>query len=133
MIRPAGAINLIWQAAVQPPTPEPFHAERREPRSQTEMTFAICGLASTGRFFVEHSSTVNVSRSGCCLRLHTRPLAGSALALRVVPGGPPLPDGASQLLFQLAWLRPEGDSWLIGAFVLGKVGLSCLAFPPNTL
>jgi hypothetical protein len=133
VIRPAGAINFTPQAASLTPVPDPCRAERREPRSQTELTFAICGLASTGRFFVERSSTVNVSRSGCCLRLHTRPLAGSALALRVVPGGPLLPDGASQLLFQVAWLRPEGDSWLIGAFVLGKVGLSRLAFPPNTL
>lgn len=133
MIRPAGAINLTSQAASQTSAPEPFRAQRREPRSQTELTFVICGLASTGRFFVEHSSTVNVSGSGCCLRLRTRPLAGSALALRIVPGGPFLPDGASQLLFQLAWLRPEGDNWLIGAFVLGKVGISRLAFPSNTL
>ena len=133
MTRPAGAINLTWQAAAQAPAPEPLRAERREPRSQTKLTFAVCGLASTGRLFVELSSTVNLSRSGCCLRLRTRPLVDSAVALRVVPGGTSLPDGTSQLLFQIAWLRQDGDDWLIGAFVLGKVDLSRLAFPLDTL
>ena len=133
MIRPARAIDLTPQSADQTPVPGPLRATRREPRSHAALTFAVCGLASTGRFFVEISSTVNISRSGCCLRLHTRPLADSALALRVVPGGTSLPGGTSQLLFQLAWLRPEGDGWLVGAFVLGEVDLSRLAFPSDTL
>jgi hypothetical protein len=43
--------------------PGSFSSTRREPPSATELTFAACGLSSTGRFFVEPCSTVNVSRS----------------------------------------------------------------------
>jgi len=109
-----------------------FRTARREARSSAELTFAVCGLALNGRFFVELCSTVNISRSGCCLRLRTRPQTDSALVLRAVPGGTSLPEGISQLLFQLAWLRPEADGWLIGAFALGEADLCRLAFPSYT-
>jgi hypothetical protein len=134
--RPARATSLAPQAADQTsgraPVAEPFRSTRREPRSSAGLTFAVCGLASSGRFFVELCSTVNISRSGCCLRLRTRPQTDSALALRAVPGGTPLPEGTSQLLFQLAWLRPDDDGWLIGAFALGEADLSRLVFPSYT-
>ncbi len=145
MVRPARAINFPLRAANQAagrasgqssdgaPEPEPFRSTRHEPRSAAELTFAVCGLSFNGRFFVELCSTVNVSRSGCCLRLHTRPQTDSALVLRAVPGGTALPEGISQLLFQLAWLRPDDGGWLIGAFALDKADLSRLAFPPHTL
>jgi hypothetical protein len=101
----------------------PVRTARREPRSETALTFAVCGLTSSGRFFVELSSTVNVSHSGCCLWLHTCPQADSALALREAPGGASLPKGASQVLFQVAWLRPQAGGWLVGAFALGQADL----------
>jgi hypothetical protein len=101
----------------------PVRTARREPRSETALTFAVCGLASSGRFFVELSSTVNASHSGCCLWLHTCPQAGSALALREAPGGASLPKGAPQVLFQVAWLRPQAGGWLVGAFALGQADL----------
>ena len=132
MIRPARAATLSPKAAGQIAGARPFRPTRREPRSSTELTFAVCGLTSSGKFFVELCSTVNISRSGCCLRLRTRPQADSALALRAVPGGSSLPEGTSQLLFQLAWLRPDDGGWLIGAFALGEADLSRLAFPSYT-
>lgn len=132
MFRPARAASFELQAASQMPSGEHFRSTRREARSSAELTFAVCGLAASGRFFVELCSTVNISRSGCCLRLRTRPQNDSALALRAVPGGTPLPEGTSQLLFQLAWLRPDDDGWLIGAFALGEADLSRLAFPSHT-
>jgi hypothetical protein len=89
-------------------------------------------LASTWRFFVELCHTVNISRSGCSLLLRTRPQTDSALVLRAVPGGTSLPEGTSQLLFQLAWVRRADDGWLLGAFALSKVDLCRLAFPPYT-
>ena len=125
-------MSFVPQAADQMREAGAFSSTRREPRSRAELTFAVCGLASTGRFFVELCSTVNVSRSGCCLWLRTRPQADSALALRAVPGGTSLPAGTSQLLFQLAWLRPADGGWLIGAFALGEADLCRLAFPPYT-
>jgi hypothetical protein len=132
VVRPARAARMIAQAAYRMPGAAPFGSTRREPRSSAELSFAVCGLAASGRFFVELCSTVNISRSGCCLRLRTRPLTDSALALRAVPGGASLPEGISQLLFQLAWLRPADDGWLIGAFALGEADLSRLAFPSYT-
>jgi hypothetical protein len=129
MIREVQAMSLAPQAADPRPGATRFRSTRREPRSSAELTFAVCGLTMSGRFFVELCSTVNISRSGCCLRLRTRPQAGSALALRAVPGGTSLPEGTSQLLFQLAWLRPEADGWLIGASALGEADLCRLAFP----
>ena len=120
----------------------PVRTARREQRSDAVLTFAVCGLASSGRFFVELSSTVNVSRSGCCLLLRTCPQADSALALREAPGGASLPKGASQVLFQVAWLRAEAGGWLVGAFALGQADLlsgsrrdfsrADLAFPSRT-
>jgi len=101
----------------------PVRTARREERSETVLTFAVCGLASSGRFFVELSSTVNVSHSGCCLWLRTCPQADSALALREAPGGASLPKGASQVLFQVAWLRPQAGGWLVGAFAMGQADL----------
>jgi len=40
-----------------------------------------------------------------------------------MPGGTSLPKGTSQLLFQLAWVRPVEGGWLIGAFALSKIDL----------
>ena len=140
MIRPARVMSFMAQPTNQAsaqasdgaPGAEPFRSTRRESRTPAELTFAVCGLASSGRFFVELCSTVNVSRSGCCLTLRTRPQTDSALVLRAVPGGTSLPEGTAQLLFQLAWVRPAEDGWLIGAFALGKVDLWRLAFPTYT-
>jgi hypothetical protein len=64
--------------------------------------------------------------------LRTRPQTDSAIALRAVPGGTSLPEGTAQLLFQLAWVRPDQGGWLVGAFALGKTDLRALAFPSNT-
>ena len=139
VIRPARLMGLVPQAMNQAPrgmnqVPDEssFTSTRHEPRSTAALTFAVCGLASSGRFFVELSRTVNISRSGCSLLLHTRPQTDSALVLRAVPGGTSLPDGTTQLLFQLAWVRPANDGWLIGAFALSKVDLCRLAFPAYT-
>lgn len=132
MIRPARAASMVAQGAGQIAGAGRFRSTRCEPRSCAALTFAVCGLASSGKFFVELCTTVNISRSGCCLRLRTRPQADSALALRAVAGGTSLPEGTSQLLFQLAWLRPDEGGWLIGAFALGEADLSRLAFPSHT-
>jgi len=136
VIHPAGSANFMPQAANQAADrarrAESFSSTRCEPRSAAQLTFAVCGLASSGRFFIELCSTVNISRSGCCLWLRTRPLMDSALVLRAVPGGTSLPAGTSQLLFQLAWVHPGEGGWMIGAFALGESGLWRLAFPSYT-
>jgi hypothetical protein len=136
VIHPARGMSPMLQAAAQAsdqaPGAGPYRSTRREPRSSAVLTFAVCGLTSSGRFFVELCSTINISRSGCCLRLRTRPQADSALALRAVAGGTSLPAGTSQLLFQVSWMRPDEGGWLIGAFALGEADLCRLAFPSYT-
>ena len=132
MIHRMQAMSLAPQTTDPMRGAAPLRSTRREQRSSAELTFAVCGLSASGRFFVELCSTVNISRSGCCLRLRTRPQSDSALALRAVPGGTSLPEGTSQLLFQLAWLRPEADGFLIGASALGDADLCRLAFPSYT-
>jgi hypothetical protein len=136
VLRPGWTIGMVPLAASEPLAfaagPGASSPTRREPRSSTQLTFAACGLSSGGRFFIELCSTLNVSRSGCCLRLHTQPQNNSALVLRAVPGGTALPQGTSQLLFQLAWIRPVEDGWRVGAFALSKVDLLRLASPFST-
>jgi hypothetical protein len=102
--------------------------DRREQRADVHLAVTTYGFAVSGKLFVEHCSTRNVSHSGCCLRLQTRPQADSALALRLLRWGI-ASKSASQLLFQVVWLRPDGDGWLVGASALGAADLYCLAFP----
>ena len=101
---------------------------RREQRSDFQLPLTVYGFATTGKLFVELCSTRNVSHSGCCIRLQTRPQADSALALRPLRWGMSS-KGAAQFLFQIAWVRPDGDGWLIGLSSLGAEDLYCLAFP----
>jgi hypothetical protein len=68
VIRPARLMGLVPQAVNQaprgmnqPPDESSFTSTRHEPRSAAALTFAICGLASSGRFFVELSRTVKQS------------------------------------------------------------------------
>jgi hypothetical protein len=141
VIRPARLASLSSRALNEVPIQaasggtaggEPLRATRREPRTPAALTFAVCGLTLGGRFFVELCSTVNISPSGCCLKLRTRPQTDSAFVLRAVPGGTSLPEGTSQLLFQLAWLRASDDEWLIGAYALSEIDLRSLVFPSHT-
>jgi hypothetical protein len=107
---------------------QPQHTERREQRSDVQLAVTVYGFATTGKLFVEHCSTRNVSHSGCCIRLRTQPQADSALALRPLRWGISS-KGTSQLLFQVAWLRQDGDGWLVGASSFGSADFYCLAFP----
>ena len=139
MARPAWLIGMAGGKARPAANELNAHAagpgsssSQRDPRVSTALTFVVCGLSSSGRFFAELCSTVNISRTGCCLQLHTQPQSNSALALRAVPGGTALPEGISQLLFQLAWVRPVEGGWQIGAFALTKVDLFRLTSPYST-
>ena len=101
---------------------------RSEKRSEVRLAVTVYGFATTGKLFVEHCATRNVSRSGCCIHLQTRPQADAALALRLLRWGLSA-KAASQLLYQIVWIRKDGDGWLIGASSLGPADLYSLAFP----
>jgi len=116
---------------VHPPG-HPHRSERRERRSPLSVLLKICGFSTSGRIFSELASTRNISRSGCCIRLRTQPLGNAALAVQVVPREGPLPDGGPQLLYQVAWLRQQGQGWDVGLFALGKTDLLQVAFAPHS-
>lgn len=102
--------------------------ERAEKRSEVRLAVTVYGFATTGKLFVEHCATRNVSHSGCCIHLQTRPQADAALALRLLRWGLSA-KGASQLLYQIVWVQKDGDGWLVGASSLGPADLYSLAFP----
>ena len=102
--------------------------ERAEKRSEVRLAVTVYGFATTGKLFVEHCATRNVSHSGCCIHLQTWPQADAALALRLLRWGLSA-KAASQLLYQIVWIRKDGDGWLIGASSLGPADLYSLAFP----
>ena len=109
-------------------TSEQRSETRSEKRSEVRLAVTVYGFATTGKLFVEHCATRNVSHSGCCIHLQTRPQADAALALRLLRWGLSA-KGASQLLYQIVWVQKDGDGWLVGASSLGPADLYSLAFP----
>ena len=101
---------------------------RSERRSDARLAVTVYGFATTGKLFIEHCSTRNVSHSGCCIHLRTLPQADTALALRLLRWGLSA-KGAAQLLYQVVWVQKDGDGWLVGASSLGPADLYSLAFP----
>ena len=110
----------------------PRRATRREQRADADLPLTVCGFRADGRLFCEVSSTRNVSRSGCRIHLRTHPQPDTALALRVIPDDTAMIQQATQLLFQVVWLEPEGEGWAVGATALGDADLYHLAFPSRT-
>jgi hypothetical protein len=108
----------------------PQRSERRERRSPLSVLIKICGFSANGRIFSELAGTRNISRSGCCIRLRTQPLERAALAIQVVPREGPLPEGGRQLLYEVAWLEQQDESWDVGLVALGDTDLLQLAFEP---
>jgi hypothetical protein len=117
--------------ALPNPPGHPNRSERRERRSPLSVLLKICGFSAAGRIFSEVASTRNISPSGCCVRLRTQPLQDTALALQVIPREGPLPVGGPQMLYQVAWVRPEGQAWELGLLALGKTDLLQVAFAPH--
>ena len=107
----------------------PSHrSERRERRCPLSVLLKVCGFDAGGRIFSELTSTLNISRSGCCVRLAREPLRNTALALRVIPHEGPAPQGGTQMLYEVAWLRPREQGWDVGLFALGRTDLLQGAF-----
>jgi hypothetical protein len=101
----------------------PLRSERRERRFPLSIPLLIFGFDAGCRLFRDAVSTLNISRSGCCLRMRKRPMVDSVLAVRVVPREGPVPDHP-RFLYQVAWFRQEGESWMVGAFALGDADLA---------
>jgi len=104
---------------------------RSEGRSDVQLAVTVYGFVTTGKLFVEHCSTRNVSHSGCCVHLRTQPQADTALALRLLRWGLSA-KRAAQLLYQVVWIQKDADGWLVGASSLGPADLYSLAFPAKS-
>jgi PilZ domain len=111
---------------------EPRRSERRERRSPLAVLLRVCGFSASGRLFSEIASTRNISPAGCCVRLRTRPLAQTTVAVQVIPRDGPVPEGGSQMLYQVAWVAPQGQSWDVGLLALSDRDLLRVAFASFT-
>jgi len=118
------------QDCLEPTEIGPLRSDRAERRFSISIPLLVFGFDAGCRLFRDAVSTVNISRAGCCIRLATRPLVDSVLAVRVVPREGPVPD-YPRFLYQVAWFRREGDGWLVGAFGLGGTDLAKVAFGAN--
>jgi hypothetical protein len=114
------------------PLGNPHRSGRRERRSPLSVLLRICGFSANGRIFSEVVGTRNISPSGCCLRLRTRPLGHAVLALQVIPREGLSPNGGAQMLYQVAWLQPHGHFWDVGLAALGRTDLLRVAFASPT-
>ena len=108
----------------------PRSSQRRERRFPVSIPLLVCGFGPGCHLFRELVSTFDISRAGCRIRLQTRPMKDSVLALRLVPREGPILD-SPQLLYQVAWFLPEGDRWNVGTFALGHTDLVKAAFGPS--
>jgi PilZ domain len=107
---------------------DPQRSQRRERRCPLSVLLGVCGFSASGRIFSEMAGTHNISPSGCRVRLRTQPLENTALALQVIPREGPLPEGGAQLLYQVVWLRQQGQAWDVGLLALGDTDLLRVAF-----
>jgi hypothetical protein len=110
----------------------PHRSERRERRSPLAVLLRVCGFSAGGRIFSELASTRNISRSGCCVRLRTRPLGHAALAVQVIPSEGPWLEGSTQMLYQIAWLEQREHGWDVGLFAMTDTDLLRVAFASHT-
>jgi hypothetical protein len=117
----------------QAPHPgNPHRSERRERRSPLAVVLRVCGFSAKGRIFSELSDTRNISPSGCCIRLRTRPLGHAALAVQVIPSEGPWIEGGAQLLYEIAWMEKREHGWDVGLFSLTGGDLLRVAFASAT-
>lgn len=107
-------------------------SERAEYRSVLALPLVVCGLNVSGRIFFEMTSTHDVSGAGCRIHLCTQPQFESPLAIRMIKNKGSASEESIQILFQLAWLQPEGDGWAVGAQRLGDADLRALVFQSHT-
>jgi hypothetical protein len=105
------------------------HLHRVEERSPIAVPLVVCGLNFSGKLFFELAHIQDISSSGCRIYLCTRPQTDSPLAVRLVTDQGVTRHEIAQMLFQVAWIRPEEQGWAVGAYSLGSKDLRTLVFP----
>jgi hypothetical protein len=105
------------------------HQDRRKAK-RVPLAFPInvCGMDPNGHFFSEDTATHDISEQGCRFHVQRRPQEGDALAIRLMSrDGLPHPENRA-LLFEVRWVLPDGDGWLVGTFCLQPRNLWNMTF-----
>ncbi len=89
----------------------------------------VSGLDSSGHFFTERTKTMDISETGCRFYLKARLKPGDVLAIRLIRPQDSRPNQEKQFLFEIAWVAPEGDAWVVGAAKLQPENIWHMVFP----
>jgi len=117
----------------------PQHTDRREQRLDVQLPVTVYGFATTGKLFVEHCSTRNISHSGCCIRLRTQPQADSVSRCAYCAGEFP-PREPHSFYFKwpgfvktgtAGWLEPPPSDQRTFIVSPSRARLRRLRFPAN--
>jgi hypothetical protein len=87
---------------------------RREQRLRLAFPVEVVGFDSHGAIFSERTVTTDISATGCRLHLKRLPDRNSVLAIRLNSRRDEEAFFDRPLLFEVMWLRREGDGWAVG-------------------
>lgn len=104
----------------------PQPSRRSEGRVLLAVPLVIFGLALDDRAFYDLTASHDVSCSGCRFHLSVQPQSDAPLAIRVVSDELGRHESA-RILFDVIWLRPEGNGWAVGARRSGDCDFRALA------
>jgi hypothetical protein len=78
---------------------------RRKWREQRSVPVEISGIDARGRFFVERTSTLDVTDSGCSFLLNAELEENSSVFVRVIRRGNGLASHDPAIRFRVVWIR----------------------------
>lgn len=102
---------------------------QQESHRSRNVRVEVSGFDVRGRYFTEHTVTLDVSEAGCRFRLDAELETHSAIAVRVTRRGNGflLPD--PPVLFRVVWTRPTQPGWMVAGAKLQPVNLWTVGFP----
>ncbi|HTS11788.1 MAG TPA: PilZ domain-containing protein [Candidatus Limnocylindrales bacterium] len=89
---------------------------RSEPRFTRSLPIEVAGFDQVGHFFVERTSTLDVSSSGCKFTLRLPLKEGSLIAVRMLAGRKGPAELMRTYLFRVAHSNRLGNSWTVGVW-----------------
>ena len=114
--------------SLPPSGPSAKSSRRRQRRYAFPLPVLVVGFTTGDRLFKHLGFTRNVSKTGCCIHLPTKPDITAGLALSILPREELLML-SEPVLYEIAWARADGCGWEVGAEVLESPGVLDLAFP----
>lgn len=105
---------------------------RREKRILLTYPIEVFGFRTSGQFFVERTSTLNISSAGCRFPLKAKVEPGAVVAIRLASKNARGPANRA-VLYQVIWVEPREGGCEIGAYRLQPGNLWQVQFPdPNS-